>query len=160
MPHKPFYHACCRKIASALFALLLCAAIILLLGCSSKQKSNSIEEIDHTTPEAAVVAWYQAISEGDVHLQQALADSDSDVMKTAIQGSERLKRAGIAYHVMDLEVRQISNDGHHAKLRVKYKFQTVSKKVTSEVQVGGALVSLVRKGDQWYVTRLGDDLDE
>ncbi len=159
MPQKTPYYAYCRKVTAAPFTLLLCTVTALLLGCSSKQ-GGAIEDVDHTTPEATVIAWYQAISDGDVHLQQALADSDSDVMKTAIQGSERLKRAGIAYHVMDLEVRPISNDGHHAKLRVKYKFQTVSKKVMSEVQVGGALVSLVRKGDQWYIIRLGDDLDE
>ena len=57
-------------------------------------------------------------------------------------------------------MRLLSNDGNRAKYQVKYNFQTISKRSKSEVQVGGALVSLIKIGNRWYIIRVGDDLDE
>jgi hypothetical protein len=93
-----------------------------------------------------------------MRLQKALVDVDSDMMKTALRGSERLAKQVLPYQISDVEVYEIENNGHEAKFRVKYDFKVVSKRGESEVQVGGDFLRLTRKGERWYIVSLGDDL--
>ena len=151
---------CRRKSAWVSFIALLALVVSFSLAGRSSKPDDPTAGLDLTTPEATITAWYQAISAGDIRLQKALAQADSSSMRTAIEGSERLAKARITYQVSDLEMRLLSNDGNRAKYQVKYNFQTISKRSKSEVQVGGALVSLIKIGNRWYIIRVGDDLDE
>ena len=150
------YHGKFLMSHRGLLGLLILLAILVLTGCArSGEASGGTEDIDLSTPEAAVLNLYRAFNSNDIQLFRAVIDLEDESNRKALQAFKQQVTSEVSYETTNIEMDIVENDGHIARVRIHfYQRILVDGQVVAEGE-SGAIHTLVYKRGNWYQIGLG-----
>ncbi|MCP4090362.1 MAG: hypothetical protein GY746_11295 [Gammaproteobacteria bacterium] len=153
------------------FIWLLVAAIailttgILATSCDTpttlKPQPDSTNNVDgilvkQSTPEEAVLSFYQAMNDGDISKMKSLIDENDESSQVFLQGFAIGTDKGISITAEDISIYTIEESESSARIKSNI-YMTVRQngELISESSSGGWF-TLIQKQSKWYFIDLGD----
>lgn len=129
------------------FGVIFC--LCLLMGC--RVASSSSTELDRSTPDAVIHAFYQSMNEADPDLMGTVCAVDSTAEQAAREAMENLLAAGFRYTVTDIQWYVIADNGDELRVKTLYDGVTRVGDTIAEEGPSGDWLTLVRIQGSWYV---------
>ncbi|MCP4089013.1 MAG: hypothetical protein GY746_04390 [Gammaproteobacteria bacterium] len=161
---KAFYHriGIYARLRILVFLILTaniavgCNSSIISEGMLSPSPDRSIKGVNHSTPEEAVLSFYEAMDSSDVEMMNALIDSSDESSILFVEGFAKGTEQGIFAKINDIEIFTIEKTEKMARLRSHY-FQSIyaNNELVSE-GLNGGWFTLIEKDAKWYFIGLAD----
>lgn len=130
-----------------------------LAGCISSPTLTSISAPDQSTPEVTIRSLYDAINRSDLATVKLLVEPGDKDSEPFVKGLNEMISKGATWHVSDLEVDLVAQDGETARAQSRQYDKLVLK--SGEVYMEGPtgnLHTLVRRDGRWYFRGLGQQV--
>lgn len=126
-----------------------------LTACSQSSSSPTATPIDQSTPEATIRTLYNAISQSNLQMLQAVLAPNDTWNEAAIRGFRHVWENDNSFEITDLVIDIVAVEHGRVRARTRY-YETVN--VNGRVDLereSGSLLTLKLIGDRWYFIGLG-----
>lgn len=162
------FKRCHCRIGVAL--LCVCTLALLVISCQPPQRlpthastapvidASPTPEVNQSTPQEAVLSYYQAFNERNPQMMEALLDPEDESNQRFLRGFQGISENAIALEVGYPQIYVVEESEKWTRIRTNHHQKVFQNgRLIAEADSGGEF-TLIRKGDKWYLIGVGDPI--